>query len=204
MEEYKPNSYKSKEVQKTNVPEKRATKVVTGPVKVKKKSELAKFADTFIAEDAENVKSYIWEGVVIPTIKDTFFEIITGGLSMLLFGKRTGSSKTSTGSKISYTSYYGRDRDRDVRRDDEPRSRSRFDYEDIVIPSRGEAEGVLIQMEELIDRYKVCSVLDLYDMLDRTAPYTADRFGWTSIRNARVERVRDGYMLRLPKVLPLD
>lgn len=202
MEEYKSNSHKSKEVPKPTVPEKRATKVVAEPVKVKKKSELGKFMGTFVSEEADSIGSYIWEGIVVPTIKDTFFEIVSGGLSILLFGKKVGSSKGSTGSKISYSSYYN---NRDSRREpEEPRSRSRFDYEDIIIRTRGEAEGVLIQMEELIDRYDYVTVLDLYDMLDRTAPYTSDRYGWTSIKTARVERVRDGYMLRLPKALPLD
>lgn len=206
MEDYKSNSFKSKEAANTKVPEKRATKVVNGPVTVKKKSELNKFVNKFAAEDTESIGGYIWEGVAVPMIKDLFFEIITTGFSMFLFGKRsTTNTKTSTGSKISYSSYYtSRDRDRDVRRDEEPRTRNRFDYEDIVIPSRGEAENVLIQMEELVDRYGYVTVLDLYDMLDRTAPYTADRFGWTNTKNARVERVRSGYMLRLPKALPLD
>ena len=39
MEEYKPNSHKSKEEQKNLVPEKRVEKVISGTVKSKKKSE---------------------------------------------------------------------------------------------------------------------------------------------------------------------
>ena len=37
MEEYKPNSHKSKEEQKDLVPEKRVEKVISGTVKPKKK-----------------------------------------------------------------------------------------------------------------------------------------------------------------------
>ena len=59
MEEYKPNSHKSKEEQKNLVPEKRVEKVISGTVKSKKKSEMQKFADVFISEDVNNVKSYI-------------------------------------------------------------------------------------------------------------------------------------------------
>ena len=59
MEEYKPNSHKSKEEQQTAPPEKKVEKVVSGSVKSRKKSEIQKFADVFIQEDAQKVKSYI-------------------------------------------------------------------------------------------------------------------------------------------------
>ena len=84
------------------------------------------------------------------------------------------------------------------------RSSSRFDYDDIVIESRGEAEAVLIQMDDLIERYGFVSVLDLYDMCELTAPYTSDKYGWTDLRTARVVPVRKGYVLKLPRALPLD
>ena len=44
MEEYKPNSHKSKEEQKNLVPEKRVEKVISGTVKSKKKSEMQKLS----------------------------------------------------------------------------------------------------------------------------------------------------------------
>ena len=69
MEEYKPNSHKSKEEQKNLVPEKRVEKVISGTVKSKKKSEMQKFADVFISEDVNNVKSYIVMDVLVPAIK---------------------------------------------------------------------------------------------------------------------------------------
>ena len=56
---YKPNSHKYKEEQKAANDEKRAEKVVQGKVKVKKKGEVRKFADVFVAEDAHNVKDYL-------------------------------------------------------------------------------------------------------------------------------------------------
>ena len=61
MEEYKPNSHKSKEEQRESdaLPEKKVGKVITGSAKSKKKGEMQKFADVFISEDVGNVKSYI-------------------------------------------------------------------------------------------------------------------------------------------------
>ena len=58
--DYKPNSNKYKRDQKDTTKErKKVDKVVTGKVKVKKKSEMSKFKDVFIADDVSNVKSYI-------------------------------------------------------------------------------------------------------------------------------------------------
>ena len=54
MEEYKPNSHKSKETQEA-IAEKKVEKVVTGAVKVKKKNGFEKLAGTFVPDDVDNV-----------------------------------------------------------------------------------------------------------------------------------------------------
>jgi hypothetical protein len=37
-----------------------------------------------------------------------------------------------------------------------------------------------------------------------TGNYTDNKYGWTDIRSASVNRTRDGYALKLPKALPLN
>ena len=59
MDDYKPNSHKFKEEQKESTSEKKVEKVISGTAKSKKKNEIQKFADVFISEDVNNVKSYI-------------------------------------------------------------------------------------------------------------------------------------------------
>ena len=58
MEEYRPNSHKSKETQKEGVapPDKKVEKVISGSAKPKKKGEMQKFADVFISEDVGNIR----------------------------------------------------------------------------------------------------------------------------------------------------
>ena len=195
LNEYKPNSHRSK-TENTSVPEKKVKQVVTSGVKIKKKSEVSKFKDVFIAEDISNVKSYIFSDVIVPTIK----KAILDSVDMLLNGRVSGGKQRGT----SYVPY-GSISNRNTRRDDYRDSRnSRFDLDDITIASRGEAEEVLDQMGELIDRYGVVTVADLYDMIKEPAPYTANRYGWTTIRSAEVIRVRDGYMLKLLPPKPID
>lgn len=199
MTEYQPNSHKSKqESTEVATTEKRVQKVVSGKVKTKS-NEGRKLASMFISEDAANVKSYIILDVLVPTIKKTLFDIITDSLDMILNGG-TGSRKHKSGNKISYRNYY--DDKRDDRRGE--RARVRFDYDDIVFESRGECEAVREQMVDVIDTYGFVTVADMYDMADLRAPYTSSKYGWTNIRTADVVRVRDGYVLKLPKAMPID
>ena len=200
VENYKPNN--SKPVNREDRP--KIEKVVKGTVKTKKKSELNKFADIFIAEDVENVKSYIFMDLIVPGIKKILFDIITDGADMFLFGGNGRHRKNTPSSSVSYRSYYDQRDDRKYS-DNRPKARSRYEREDIVLDSRGEAEEVLERMSELIDTYGMVTVADLYDLIGKSCEYTDNKYGWTNIRNAEAVRTRDGgYMLKLPKALPIS
>lgn len=190
MREYQPNSHKSKE-------EKRVQKVVTGKVKTKK-NEGRKLLNMFISEDAQNVKSYIVLDVLVPAIKKAILDIVTDGADMILYGG-SHNSKRKSGNKVSYRSYY-----EDKKDDRDYRSKGRFDYDDLVFDSRAECEAVREQMVEIIDQYGFVTVADMYDMADVPAPYTSSKYGWTNIRTAETIRGRDGYILKLPKAMPID
>lgn len=203
---YKPNSHKYKERQKAETAEegKRAEKVVEGKVKIKKKNEVRKFADVFVAEDAHNVKDYLLMEVAIPAIKNTIIDLITNGINMLLNGESRGSStRKRSGDYVSYRDYSSRDRDR---RDRYESPRARFDFDDLVFSNRRDAEATLEQLDDIIERYGMASVLDLYESADfgGSAPWTANKYGWTSLRSADVVKVRDGYVIKLPKAMPID
>ena len=199
MEEYPSNSHKSKEQRQKQPAERpKVEKVVQGTVKTKKKSELRKLADTFISEDATSIKSYIILDVLIPSAKKAISDIVTNGIDMLLYGESGVRRNRSSSSRVSYRDYYDSHR----RRDDRP-IRSGYTYDDIIFDDRGEAEEVRERMDELIDAYGVVSVADMFDLAGITCQYTDNNYGWTNIRNATVERVRDGYILRMPKALPL-
>ena len=202
MQDYKPNSNRFKEQQRAEAKEeKRITKPVAISAQVKKKSEARKLADIFISEDVDNVKSYIFMDVLVPAIKKAISDIVTDGVDMILYGSAGRSRKSSGGSKVSYSGYYERTRDR---RDEPRHSPGIFDYDTISVKYRGEAEEVLDRMEECIDTYQMVTVADMYDLFGITAPHTANKYGWTNLRNAKVVRTRDGYTLDLPKALPID
>lgn len=204
MDEYKPNSHKARLEQAAKPEErKKLEKVVTGNVKIKKKTEISKFKDVFISEDIANVKSYIVMDVLVPAVKKAVSDIITNGIDMILYGSSGRGQRRPGASKVSYRDYYDRT---DDRRPAPISARSAYDYDDIILESRGEGEEVLARMDELIDMYKIVSVADLYDLVGKSLEgnYTANKYGWTNIRNAEVIRVRDGYALKLPKALPIN
>ena len=200
MNDYKPNSNRFKEEQKDKAPEKRAEKVVTGQVITKKKSGMRKFTDEFISEDAKNIKTYVVGEVLIPTAKKVISEVVTNVVDIILYGGSRGGSKRSTADRVSYRNYYDRD-SRPVRTSSYSSS---YDYDDIILGTRGEAEDVLMRMDEIMDTYRLVRVADLYDLVGVTAPPTANAYGWTNIRNAEVVRVRDGYMIKMPRAVPID
>ena len=201
-EEYKSNSHRSKEGKTEALTDrKKVEKVVHGRVRTKPKSGISKITDIFISEDAANVKSYIVMDVLVPAVKKAISDIVRDGIDMILYGESRGRKSSSALGYVSYRDY-SRSDDRDRFRDS--RSRSSYAHDDIVLDSRGEAEEVLTRMDELIDTYGNVSVADLYDLVGKSSEYTDNKYGWTNIRNAEPIRVRDGYMLKLPKALPIN
>ena len=201
MDDYKPNSNRFKEEQRRDN-EKKIEKVVTGKVVTKKKSKFSKLAGEIISEDANSVGSYVVGDVLIPAIKKAISDIVTNGIDIILYGETRGGNKRSTADRVSYRNYY----DRDSRSAQPSRSSigSGYSYDDVVIPNRGEAEDVLLRMDEIMETYGLVRVADFYDLVGITGTHVDNKYGWTNIRNAEVIRVRDGYKIKLPRAVPID
>lgn len=199
-EEYPSNSNRAKN-DKPAAPEKKVEAVVSGGAKTRKKSEAKKLADTFISEDAGNVKNYILVDVLIPAIKKAVCDIVTNGIEMILYGE-TGRAKGST---VNYSKISTRRYDRSgERRDYTASARRGFNYDEVIVPSRGEAQKILDCMDEVIAQYRFVSIFDLYELAGLDAPYTYDKYGWSDISTARVLSVREGYLIKLPRPVPVD
>ena len=195
MENYPSNSHKAR----GEVAEKKVEKVVSGKTSTKKKSGIRKLSDTFLSEDVSNVKSYIFSEVLLPAAKKLVSDIVTNGTNMLLYGEI--KNKKGNSSKVSYSRYYD-DRSRDYR---SPVVRNNFDYDEIIFETRGDAEAVLDAMYDILNQYKVVSVAELYDLASITTHnYTCNNYGWIDLRGSSVVRVRDGYILKLPRALAID
>jgi hypothetical protein len=139
--------------------------------------------------------------VLVPTFKKTIYDIVVNSLDISLFGGR-GGSRRSTAERVSFRDYNGVSR-RDEHRYGDNRTATGYSYDDIVLETRGEAEAVLSRMDELMETYQIVRVADLYDLVGITGEYTDNNYGWTNIRNASIERVRDGYRIKMPRALPI-
>lgn len=197
MENYQSNSFKSKELAAEKPAEKKLTKVANG--KLRKKSEFQKIAETFVAEDLNKVKNAVLMDVIVPAVKKVISDIVTNGIDMLLYGE-VKHNKTTTTSKIGYNSMYNSQNQSNATRV----SRSSYIYNDIIFGTRGEAEEVINQMTEIIGTYGVVSVADLCEIANVTGEFTDNKYGWSDLRDAYVERNKDGYMIKLPRALPIS
>lgn len=204
------NSNKSKQqtlANKSN--EKRTTKVVKGSVKTKKKSKTASFIDKIISEDSIMIRDYVFGDVLIPAVKKAISDIVTNGIDIILYGGGGQSSnRRSTRDRVSYSSYYD-SRDNDEYKYSSRPTRASYRNEDyvpyeITLESRREAEEVMDMMDELLGTYGVVRVADMYDLVGMTGRYTDNKYGWTDLRNSSIVRVRDGYLLKMPRAIPID
>ena len=194
------NSHKYRDIQKQKEEIKKIERVTHGEVKFKKKSSVRQFFDQFIQEDGEKIKSYVLGEVLIPSIKNAISDVVTNTINILFYGD-AGRSKRNVADRVSYRSYYDSSTRRESRT---PMTYNGYSYDDIILSTRGEAEDVLSRMDELIDSYGLVRVADLYDLVGITGSFTDNKYGWTNIRNAEIMRVRDGYMIKMPRAVPID
>lgn len=199
------NSFRDKRTSSEPIPLIKQT-VRKGKVRIKKKSAFKRFTETFFGEDAQQVMDYIVHDVLIPAAKSTLTDLVSGGIEMLLYGDRQGSRthRDKGRSVVSYSSFY-KDRDRD--RDRSPRSNRRRGkrIDDIIFDTRGEAEEILSDLVDHLEKYDEVSVADLYDAIGVTSSdFTNHNYGWTSLRGSTVDRVRGGYLLNLPETESLS
>lgn len=185
-------------------PEKKIEKVISGTAKTKQKSSMSKVTNALFAEDLKSVIPFVVDEYVIPIFKKGIYEAFNAVLETMIYGKdgrpRKGSS--SNNGKPSYQDYYGKNKDRER---GVPASRNWSDYEadDIWLEDRGDAEAVLWRMRDYLEEYGTVSVAEAKQFAGLRYEYTDNKYGWTDLRAAYVSRIRDGYLIVLPKAVPL-
>lgn len=197
-------------VEKTE--EKKVERVVESEVIRRKKPLGKRFLETFIGGDAKSVLNYVVFDVLLPAAKDTAADAVSQGIERMLFGEvRSTSRRTGTspgGQRQAYTSYNRFSSASPSRRED-PRGPSRqnratHNFEEIILATRVEATEVIERLFDLVSQYESATVADLYELVGISGNYTDEKWGWSDIRGAGVTRVRNGYLLDLPRPEPLD
>jgi len=202
--DYTSNSAKSKSEGVVDSDRPQIKQIASGTVR--KKGLGAKFKETFAGDSAESVGQYIFFDIIVPRVKDLVFEMISGGSERALFGTSSRSSRgnRSRSKLVDKTDYRGLSSGRNREREDRdlsPRDRANHQFEEILIPTRGEADQILDTLIELVDQYDSATVADLYNAVGISTSHTDLKWGWTDLSEARIDPARGGgYILDMPRV----
>lgn len=218
MEQFPGNSHSSRvsesDSEKSNESEgKKLDKIISGEVSRRKKPLGKRFAETFLGGDTKGVVGYILFEVIIPAARDMAADAVSQGIERILYGearsasRRTGARPGGSTNFVNYTRYSSSgiagSRREDPRTEAGRRPRIAHEFDDIILPTRAEAEAVIDQIFSIISQYGEASIADLYELVGIRAEYTDRKWGWKDFRGAGPTRISNGYLLDLPKTVPL-
>lgn len=192
--DYPTNSHRFKDEQQKNAIAERkpVEKVITGTVKTRKKGEVSKLLQGFLAEDAPKIRSYVLHDVALPACKKALMGII----DMIFGGTGNVSYNQPSGPKIRYGKF---SEEPDYKKSTGTVSaRNTLEYDDIEFPNRGSAECVLSKMKDIFAEYHSVTLSEMYEAAGLECPYTFAKYGWMSLRGVEVIRRGDGYFIKLP------
>ena len=199
-----PNNSRVKNGSETE--EVRVRKVIQGH---DQKKSLGSRFKSLIASEGVDVKQYLLEDVLLPTIKNTALTMIDmllpwgGSSSSYISNKNRANRRRSMVDRVSYDREY----DRRYSEDRWYRSSQPNWEEDITFDTYADAMDALHELEYILDRYKHIRITDLYDVRGKSIGRygaTLKYYGWVDIRGVKPIRIGDGWGLSFPKAIELE
>jgi hypothetical protein len=184
--------------------------LVKNPVIRRKKPLGVRFQEMLIGGDTKSVLEHVINDVLIPAFKDMMLDAVNEGMQRRMYGESRGNRRSPVSragafisNQVNYNRYSG------PKRDDRSSSMSRVarashNFDDIIMSTRAEAESVIDELRDIVEQYGHASVRNLYELVDEKAHSTDENWGWFDLRHASVRHVSNGYLLNLPKTVPLD
>ena len=207
MEEFKSNSNASKEAQQNDNSSQRNAPVTTN-VSVINKKKLS--FGNFFAADAKSVGQHVVETILVPSLQKLLSDSVKGAVDWLIYGSKGRSNPTSGPGTVSYSRYYqipinNYPSNPQNQNGLNPMQRPGvYSINDFKFQDRGDAEAVLMRMNEAIGRYGMVSVADFYDFIGQRCSFTDQKYGWYDLRAAQVIRYDDGFSIQFPKAQPIE
>ena len=174
-----------------------------------------------IVKDFKSVAEDIMDDVILPSFKNLLSDMASNFIDGILFGGPSNSRRYSKGGPVNYSGIYsgGLKSSRVIRLNEEKDERplrggtSSYAFQDISL-SKPEGDEVLYILRSKEEQYDgLVSVSDVYDAIEEAIgekvftnvrEFTDNKWGWSDISRARLERVNNGYILRMPaKIEPL-
>jgi len=180
---------------------------VAGKANIKKKSEGKKFLEAMFQGDLTSIKDSIVDNVFVPAMKELIWNTIERAVKGLMYGDFSSSRSVERNSiparQIDFTRYSDR------RRRDDYRDQSRndiYDYGEVFLEDRKDAEALLDRIYELLDKYQWVSVAQLYELAGLRGLYTDHNYGWRDKdrRDIYITTTRGGYLVKMPRPRPFD
>lgn len=190
-------------------------KIISGAVIERKKSLGEKIAETFKGDDMQSVGSYILFDVILPETKSLIANAATQSIERMFFGESGGRRSSAplrtrnTGSGSGYNAYNryyqpGGSEAQQSPSNMSSRARATHDFREIILETRAEAQDVLDGLDERIDQYGTVTVADLYDLVGISSDFTDNKWGWRTLQNSGISRMRNGFRVDLPRTVSLD
>lgn len=211
MENLPSNSHRQHREQKDEP--KKLNKIVKGEVVTRKRPLASRMRETLFAGRADVVSEYVFWDVLIPSAKDT---IIDAGITFLErmfrgegYTSRTrsnvpGQSRGTYGNQTNYRAAFQGQQPNQTPVGLSRQDRAQHNFQQLIIPTRPEAEAIIDALYGRIAEYNAVTVADLYDLCGVPVNYTDDKYGWTDIQGAGIIRIGGGFTLDLPRPEPLD
>lgn len=176
--------------------------VVSGAVKVDRPAT-RRFFDYLFAESPKALGKKIGRELIVPRMKAGVEEALNSFISGMFWGGGQrpmnnmvqGTVLRAGGvayNQMSNPSALTQARQAGVQQ-------SSGNYQDLVVPTQQFAEVLLANMYELLNNYRVVAVADLYELANITPQPSDNAYGWTSLDGARISKVREGFLLELPR-----
>lgn len=198
--DYQGNSHKNKDNPDKTLPEKNVEQVTTGVVIEKKPSLGRKFKNIFFGGEFKGASRYIAADVLFPAFRNLIVDATTKGIERMVYGESSMQRRRHPDyrPRVQYNNpMAARDRPR-LPNQPLASQRMRRDANNLVLTSREEAELVLERLIDILDKYEVASVADLYDLTGLPSSHVDNKWGWTYLNNTEIRQVRDGFLLDLP------
>jgi hypothetical protein len=186
-----------------------------GEVSVKKPSLGSRFKTTFFSGDAKGTAQHVWQNILVPMAQNALLDAIQQGSERMVVGQvRSRSSMGGTIPNLlglghqAYNKMYtngpmpGPMATTSVQQ--QRMNRATHNFSDFVVGSRAAAEVVIDRMYDLLSRDGAVTVADFMDLIGENADYTMQKWGWVDLHGSQVVRVPQGYLIDLPRPVPLD
>lgn len=202
MDDYPPNSRKAAQASSAQQEPKNIERVTTAEAQQRKQGLGKQFRKTFVGGDAKTTVNYVFFSVLLPAARDMLVDAGSQGLERLIYGEtRRGKrpSPPSGYSGLGHVNYGGMHTRTPPARQISQQSRQAHNFGDIQVESRVEANNVLDRMYDLLSKYDVVTVADLYALTGISGTHVDHKWGWTNLQGASARRTRSGdHLLDLP------